>query len=101
MLEHIKEKNEIKALSQVRIALKNVIAADSARATEVLLQSVFIQIEAGDALSKLVFDLPLQKSVTTTDFGHFPGATDQAARQRLQDRKPPANPEMVDRCDFE
>src|SRR4029077_10817782 len=71
VLKHIKQEDRIESIVQRRVALKNVIAAYSAAAADVLLQRTLIQIEASDFPPVGILNLPLQQPVTAPDFRQF------------------------------
>jgi hypothetical protein len=45
VFEHIKEKNDIKSVSELGISLVNIVTTDSAALTHIAFQPVFIKIE--------------------------------------------------------
>jgi hypothetical protein len=77
VFENIPEKNKIESPLEGGVPLKNVVATNPAESTQVLLQTILIQIESGHGLTVSLFNLSLHDAVTATNLRHFPRVLDQ------------------------
>jgi hypothetical protein len=97
VLEDIPQKYKIESPSEGHIPLKNVIATNPAESTQVLLQTILIQIKSGHGPAVSLFNLSLHDAVTATHLCHFPRVLDQWTRQAPKYLKSAPDPEMIER----
>jgi len=62
VFQHIKQQNQVKFRAQFLIPLMDVVTAYTADPADVVLQAIFVQVEACHWLPVFVFDLPLQRA---------------------------------------